>query len=344
MKTPFVLSRLNQERWKRFKAHRRGYLSLWIFFGLFFITLFSELIANDVPLLVFFDGRILFPQLGHYTEARFGGELQTAAEYRDPYVQELIRAKGWILWTPIRFHFDTINYNLPSPAPSPPTAENLLGTDDKGRDVLALILYGFRISVLFGLTLTLFSSLIGIAAGALQGYYGGAVDILGQRFIEIWSGMPTLFLLIILASVVQPNFWWLLGITLLFGWMSLVGVVRAEFLWARNFEYVLAARALGMSNARIMFRHILPNATIASVTFMPFILAGSITTLTSLDFLGFGLPVGSPSLGDLLAQGKANLQAPWLGITAFVVLAASLTLLVFIGEAVRDALDPRITY
>jgi microcin C transport system permease protein len=210
--------------------------------------------------------------------------------------------------------------------------------------VLALILYGFRISVLFGLTLTLFSSLIGIAAGAIQGFYGGAVDILGQRFIEVWSGMPTLFLLIILASVVQPNFWWLLGITLLFGWMSLVGVVRAEFLRARNFEYVLAARALGMSNARIMFRHILPNATIAAVTFMPFILAGSITTLTSLDFLGFGLPVGSPSLGDLLAQGKANLQAPWLGITAFVVLAATLTLLVFIGEAVRDALDPRITY
>jgi microcin C transport system permease protein len=344
MQAPFMLSRLNQERWKRFKANRRGYLSLWIFLVLFFVSLFSELIANDVPLLVVFQGRLLFPQLGHYTEARFGGEMQTAADYRDPYVQGLIKAKGWILWPPIRFSYGTINYNLPSPAPSPPTAENLLGTDDKGRDVLALILYGFRLSVLFGLTLTLFSSLIGIAAGALQGYYGGLVDILGQRLIEIWSGMPTLFLLIILASVVQPNFWWLLGITLLFGWMSLVGVVRAEFLRSRNFEYVLAARAMGMSNARIMFRHILPNATIASVTFMPFILAGSITTLTSLDFLGFGLPVGSPSLGDLLAQGKANLQAPWLGLTAFVVLAASLTLLVFIGEAVRDALDPRITY
>jgi len=344
MKRPFALSRLNQERWERFKANRRGYLSLWIFSGLFFLTLFSELIANDRPILVGFENRLLIPLFGRYTEADFGGELQTAADYRDSYLQELIQAKGWILWPPIRFHYRTINYNLPSPAPSPPTWENLLGTDDKGRDVLALVMYGFRISVLFGLTLTFFSSLIGIAAGALQGYYGGAVDILGQRFIEVWSGMPTLFLLIILASVVQPNFWWLLGITLLFGWMSLVGVVRAEFLRARNFEYVLAARALGMSNARIMFRHILPNATIAAVTFMPFILAGSITTLTSLDFLGFGLPVGSPSLGDLLAQGKANLQAPWLGITAFVVLAATLTLLVFIGEAVRDALDPRIAY
>jgi microcin C transport system permease protein len=218
----------------------------------------------------------------------------------------------------------------------------LLGTDDKGRDVVARLLYGFRISVLFGLTLTLFSSIIGLAAGAIQGYYGGAVDILGQRFMEVWSGMPTLFMLIILSSVVQPDFWWLLLITLLFGWMSLVGVVRAEFLRARNFEYVLAARALGMRNSRIMLRHILPNATVAAVTFMPFILAGSITTLTSLDFLGFGLPVGSPSLGELLAQGKANLQAPWLGISAFVVLASTLLLLVFAGEAVRDALDPRV--
>ncbi len=247
-----------------------------------------------------------------------------------------------MLWPPIRFSYDTIKYDLPSPAPSPPTRDNWLGTDDNGRDVLARLLYGFRISVLFGLTLTFFSSIIGLAAGAIQGYYGGTVDILGQRFMEVWSGMPTLFMLIILSSVVQPDFWWLLLITLLFGWMSLVGVVRAEFLRARNFEYVLAARALGMSNARIMFRHILPNATVAAVTFMPFILAGSITTLTSLDFLGFGLPVGSPSLGELLAQGKANLQAPWLGISSFVVLASTLLLLVFAGEAVRDALDPRV--
>ena len=334
-------SPLNQERWRRFKANRRGFFSLWIFLGLFGISLFSELLANDKPLLIRYEGRLLLPLLHSYSESDFGGEFQTAADYRDPYVLGLIQAKGWALWPPIRFSYNTINYDLPSPAPSPPTRENWLGTDDKGRDVLAQLLYGFRISVLFGLVLTLCSSVIGIAAGAVQGYYGGAVDILGQRFMEVWSGIPTLFILIILSSVVQPNFWWLLLITLLFGWMSLVGVVRAEFLRARNLEYVLAARALGMGNARIMFRHILPNATIASVTFMPFILGGSITTLTSLDFLGFGLPPGSPSLGGLLSEGKANLQAPWLGISGFVIMASMLILLVFAGEAVRDALDPR---
>ncbi|MFA6508396.1 MAG: ABC transporter permease, partial [Treponemataceae bacterium] len=270
-----------------------------------------------------------------------GGEFDTAADYRDPYMVDLINEKGWVINPPIHFRYDTINYVLPSPAPSPPTAENWLGTDDKGRDVLSRILYGFRISVLFGLALTFFSSIIGVTVGAIQGYYGGRIDIIGQRFMEVWSGMPTLFLLIILASVVQPNFWWLLGITLLFGWMGLVGLVRAEFLRARNFEYVLAAKALGMSDSRVMFVHILPNAMTASLTFLPFILGGSITTLTSLDFLGFGLPVGSPSLGELLAQGKANLQAPWLGFSSFFVLALSLSLLVFIGEAVRDALDPR---
>jgi microcin C transport system permease protein len=334
-------SPLSRERWRRFKANRRGYFSVWIFLVLFGISLFSELLANDKPLLIGYEGRLRFPLLRSYTEQDFGGEFQTAADYRDPYVLDLIQAEGWALWPPIRFSYNTINYNLPSPAPSPPTRENWLGTDDKGRDVLAQILYGFRLSVLFGLVLTLCSSLLGIAAGAVQGYYGGAVDILGQRFMEVWSGIPTLFILIILSSVVQPNFWWLLLITLLFGWMSLVGVVRAEFLRARNFEYVLAARALGMSNSRIMFRHILPNATIAAVTFMPFILGGSITTLTSLDFLGFGLPPGSPSLGALLSEGKANLQAPWLGISGFVIMASMLILLVFAGEAVRDALDPR---
>jgi len=332
---------LNQERWRRFKANRRGFLSLWIFLGLFGVSLFSELLANDKPLLIWHEGRMHLPLLRSYSEADFGGEFQTAADYRDPFVLDLIKSKGWALWPPIPFSHNTINYDLPSPAPSPPTRENWLGTDDKGRDVLAQILYGFRISVLFGFTLTLVSSIIGIAAGAVMGYYGGAVDIIGQRFMEVWSGMPQLFLLIILSSVVQPNFWWLLLIILLFGWMSLVGVVRTEFLRARNFEYVLAARALGMSNTRIMLRHILPNATIASVTFMPFILGGSITTLTSLDFLGFGLPAGSPSLGSLLAEGKANLQAPWLGISGFVIMAMMLGLLVFAGEAVRDALDPR---
>ncbi len=332
---------LRSERWRRFKANKRGFISLWVFAALFVLSLFAEVLANDVPLLVRFDGRWYVPLFVSYQETDFGGEFDTEADYRDPYIIDLIHEKGWILWPPIRYSFDTINYDLPTPAPSPPTQENLLGTDDKGRDVLARLIYGFRISVLFGLALTVCSSAIGIAVGAVQGYYGGLVDIIGQRFMEVWSGMPTLFLLIILASVVQPNFWWLLGITLLFGWMSLVGVVRAEFLRGRNFEYVMAARAMGMSNARIMFRHILPNALIATVTFMPFILGGAITTLTSLDFLGFGLPVGSPSLGELLAQGKANLHAPWLGISAFIVLGGTLTMLVFIGEAVRDALDPR---
>jgi len=335
------LNAVGRERWNRFKANRRGFVSLWIFAVLFFITLFSDLIANDRPILIRYDGRFYFPLARSYSELEFGGEFDIRADYRDPFVKESILSKGWILNPPIHFRYDTINYVLPTPAPSRPTAENWLGTDDKGRDVLARILYGFRISVLFGLTLTLFSSIIGVAVGAVQGYYGGRIDIVGQRFMEVWSGMPTLFLLIILASVVQPNFWWLLGITLLFGWMGLVGVVRAEFLRARNFEYVLAARALGMRHSRVMFAHILPNAMTASLTFLPFILGGSITTLTSLDFLGFGLPVGSPSLGELLAQGKSNLQAPWLGISAFAVLAATLSLLVFIGEAVRDAFDPR---
>ncbi len=337
----FTLNAVNRDRWARFKANRRGFAAMWIFLALFGLTLFSDFIANDRPLLIRYDGRFLFPLMKTYTELDFGGEFDAAADYRDPYIVELIAEKGWIVNPPIHFRYDTINYALPSPAPSPPTEENWLGTDDKGRDVLSRILYGFRISVLFGLTLTLFSSIIGIAVGAAQGYYGGKVDIIGQRFMEVWSGMPTLFLLIILASVVQPNFWWLLGITLLFGWMGLVGVVRAEFLRARNFEYVLAAKALGMRNSRVMFVHILPNAMTASLTFLPFILGGSITTLTSLDFLGFGLPVGSPSLGELLAQGKANLQAPWLGFSAFGVLALTLSLLVFIGEAVRDAFDPR---
>lgn len=333
--------RLAAERLRRFKANRRGWYSLWIFLILFVLSLFAELIANDSPLLIYSRGHIFFPILREYPETAFGGEFELAADYRDPYVIELIEESGWILWPLIPYSYETINYDLPSPAPSPPTGDNWLGTDDKGRDVVARIIYGFRISVLFGLTLTICSSIIGVAVGAAMGYYGGRLDILGQRFMEIWSGMPTLFLLIILASVVQPNFWWLLGITLLFGWMSLVGVVRAEFLRGRNFEYVQAARAMGLSNSKIMFRHILPNAMVATLTFMPFILGGAVTTLTSLDFLGFGLPVGSPSLGELLAQGKANLQAPWLGISAFVVLAGMLSLLVFIGEAVRDAFDPR---
>jgi microcin C transport system permease protein len=288
-------------------------------------------------------GRWYVPVLRAYPETTFGGVLPTEAVYRDPAVVALIEARGWALWPPVRFRHDTINFGLDRPAPSPPSRENWLGTDDQGRDLLARLLYGFRISVLFGLTLTVLSSVIGVAAGAVQGYFGGWLDLLFQRFIEIWSGLPVLYLLIILASIVEPTFWWLLGLMLLFSWMALVSVVRAEFLRARNFDYVRAARALGVGNLEIMRRHVLPNAMVATLTFLPFILSGSITTLTSLDFLGFGLPPGSPSLGEILAQGKANLQAPWLGLTGFVVLAAMLSLLVFIGEAVRDAFDPRKT-
>ena len=338
------LSRLNQERWQRFKANKRGFDSLLIFLFFFVLSLFAEVIANDVPLLIRHRESLYLPLFREYAETEFGGEFETAADYRDPYVIDLIEEDGWILWPPVRFSYDTINYDLPSPAPSPPTRENLLGTDDRGRDVLARVIYGFRVSVLFGFILTFFSTIIGVSVGAVQGFYGGWIDLLGQRFMEVWSGIPTLYILIILSSIVQPNFWLLLAILLLFSWMSFVGVVRAEFLRGRNFEYVMAAKAMGMSNARVMFRHILPNAMIATLTFLPFTLSGSILVLTSLDFLGFGLPIGSPSLGELLAQAKTNLQAPRLGITIFLVLATTLTMLVFVGEAVRDALDPRRSY
>jgi|TARA_Y100000741_G_scaffold341022_1_gene303006 microcin C transport system permease protein len=335
------MSPITRRRIIQFRANRRGFWSLWIFLGIFLISLFAEGVANDKPLLVIFEDRLYFPVIETVLESEYGGEFATEAEYRDDYVRELIENKGSIHWPLIRYSYDTINYNLPSPAPSFPTKENWIGTDDQGRDVVARLIYGFRISVIFGLVLTILSSIVGVAAGAIQGYFGGRIDILGQRFIEIWSGLPVLFLLIILSSFVEPNFWWLLLIMLLFSWMGLVGVVRAEFLRGRNLEYVRAARALGMSHIRIMSRHILPNAMVATMTFMPFILSGSITTLTALDFLGFGLPPGSPSLGELLAQGKANLHAPWLGISGFAVIALQLSLLVFIGEGVRDAFDPR---
>ncbi len=332
---------ITRRRLHNFRANRRGFWSLWIFLTIFLVALFAEFVANDKPFLVYYDGGFYTPIFEAYPETDFGGDFETETDYKDPYVQALIDAKGWMIWPLIRYNHRTVAWDLPVPAPSPPSAEHWLGTDDQARDVVARLIYGFRISVLFGLVLTAASTVIGVAAGAVQGYFGGWTDLLFQRFIEIWSGLPTLFLLIILASVVEPNFWWLLGIMLLFSWMGLVDVVRAEFLRARNFDYVRAARALGASNGLIMFRHVLPNAVVATMTFLPFILAGSVTTLTALDFIGFGLPAGSASLGELLAQGKANLQAPWLGLTGFFSVAIMLSLLVFIGEAARDAFDPR---
>ncbi|HAZ54170.1 MAG TPA: microcin ABC transporter permease [Franconibacter helveticus] len=333
------LSPVNQARWSRFRRNRRGYWSLCIFAVIFILSLFSELLANDRPLAVHFQDRWYFPVVKDYSESDFGGPLATRADYQDPWLRQQLES-GWTLWAPVRFGANAINYATDVPFPSPPSGQNWLGTDANGGDVLARILYGTRISLLFGLMLTLTSSVIGVLAGAIQGYYGGKVDLWGQRFIEVWSGMPTLFLIILLSSVVQPGFWWLLAITVIFGWMSLIGVVRAEFLRTRNFDYIRAAQALGVSDRAIMWRHMLPNAMVATLTFLPAILCGSITTLTSLDFLGFGLPLGSPSLGELLLQGKNNLQAPWLGITAFFSLAILLSLLIFIGEAVRDAFDP----
>ncbi len=330
-----------RKRWEIFRANKRGWWSLKLFVVLFFLALAAEFIANDQPLLVYYDGGLYAPVVKVYAETEFGGLFETEADYRDPFVQESIREKGWMVWPLVEFDYNTVNYDLPQPAPSPPSTENWLGTDDQGRDVLARVIYGFRISVLFGLVLTLVSSVIGVAAGAIQGYLGGWVDLLFQRFIEIWSSLPQLFLIMILTSFVTPNFWWLLLVMLLFSWMALVGVVRAECLKTRNMDYVRAARALGVTEMVILHRHILPNSMVAALTFMPFILNGSITTLTALDFLGFGLPPGSPSLGELLAQGKTNLDAPWLGISGFMVVALMLSLLIFIGEAVRDAFDPR---
>jgi microcin C transport system permease protein len=376
---PLALSPVNRRRWENFKANRRGYWSLWIFLILFILSLGAEFIANDRPLLVRFDGHWYFPVFVNYPETAFGGDFETAADYRDPFVQKLIIDKGGtMIWPPIRYSYNTHNLDLPTPAPSPPTWRltkaqceavvqkkpgggtcqvlfagtpfhflvgdleyNWLGTDDQGRDVVARLIYGFRISVLFGLALTVISSIIGVAAGAVQGYFGGWIDLLFQRFIEIWTSIPSLYLLLIISSVLVPGFFVLLGILLLFSWVSLVGLVRAEFLRGRNFEYVQAARALGVSNAQIMFRHLLPNAMVATLTFLPFILSSSVMTLTALDFLGFGLPPGSPSLGEMLSQGKANIQAPWLGLTAFFSVAVMLSLLIFVGEAVRDAFDPR---
>ena len=337
-------SPLTQRRFANFRANRRGYWSFWIFLALFTLTLFAEFIANDKPLIIRHEDRFYFPVFKTYAETEFGGVFKVEAEYKDHFVQKLIEDKGgWMIWPIVPYSYRTIDYYLPGPAPYPPSKEHWLGTDDTGMDVLARLIYGVRLSFLFGLTLTFFASIIGVSAGGIQGYFGGKIDLFAQRLIEIWAGLPILFVLIILASIVESNVFWLLGILIAFSWMALVGVVRAEFLRARNFQYVTAARALGASDLRIMVKHVLPNAMVATFTFLPFILNGSITLLTSLDFLGFGLPAESPSLGRLLAQGRANLQAPWLGITSFFTLAIMLTLLIFVGEAVRDAFDPRKT-
>jgi microcin C transport system permease protein len=361
---PPRLSPITRRRLRVFNANRRGSWSLWLFALLFFVSLFSEFITNDRPIIASYKGELLLPFAIDYPESKFGGFLATT-NFRDPVNRDEINANGWMIWPPIRFSYDTVDNNLPAAAPSPPswtmdqaticsgydqqTADpdcnsgNLhwLGTDDQGRDVVARLLYGFRISVLFGLVLTALSSAVGILIGAVSGYFGGWTDLLFQRFIDIWTSIPSLYLLLIVSSVIAPSFWTLLIILLLFSWVTLVGLVRAEFLRGRNFEYVEAARALGVSNWTIMRRHLLPNAMVSTITFLPFILGGSITTLTSLDFLGLGLPAGSPSLGEMLAQGKDNLQAPWLAFTAFITISLMLSLLVFVGEAVRDAFDPR---
>ena len=370
----FALTPLNRRRWRNFKANKRGYWSLRIFLALFVVTLFAELISNDRPIVAYYKGEVLFPVFVDYPESQFGGFLPVT-DYRDKVILDEIKGHGWAIWPPISYSHDAINFDYPRVRtatgqclgfPAPPAwmtgaqlceapadqlaryqalgSRNWLGTDDQGRDVLARLIYGFRISILFGLLLTILSSIVGVVAGAVQGYFGGRVDLIFQRFLEIWSSIPSLFVLIIISSVLIPGFWTLLGVLLLFHWVYLVGVVRAEFLRGRNFEYVTAARALGLSDARIMFKHLLPNAVVATLTFLPFKLSGSITALTALDFLGLGLPPGSPSLGELLAQGKNNLHAPWLALSAFISIAGLLTLLIFVGEAVRDALDPRKTF
>jgi microcin C transport system permease protein len=338
----FTISPLGRRRLAHFKANRRGWWSLWLFVGLFVLCLGGELIANDKPLAVHYKDHWYFPIVSHYSETDFGGELPFEPDYSSDYVRKLITDQGgWMLFAPIPFSYDTVNYDLKEPAPSPPSATNWLGTDEQARDVLARVIFGARISILFALILTAVSALIGITAGALQGFYGGLVDLIGQRLQEVWAGLPVLYLLIILSGFVAPSFWWLLGIMALFSWLALVDVVRAEFLRGRNLEYVKAARALGLTNGALMRRHILPNAMTSTLTYIPFILTGAIATLTALDFLGFGMPPGTASLGELIGQAKRNLQAPWLGLTAFCVLALILSLLVFIGEACRDAFDPR---
>ncbi|WP_180130974.1 ABC transporter permease [Acinetobacter sp. YH12057] len=335
------MSPIMQARFQRFKENKLGFTCFISFALIFMLSLAVEFIANDKPLLVKYDDSLYVPVLKSYPETAFGGVFETEADYKDPVVQQLIDDKGWAVWPLIKFSYQTPNLELAVPVPSAPTAQNWLGTDDQGRDVLARILYGLRVSLLFGFALTFASSILGIIVGAIQGYYGGWIDLIGQRILEVWGGLPMLFMVMILVSMFTPSVYWLFVIMLLFGWPTLVGLVRAEFLRARNFDYVRAARSLGVTDSTIMFRHILPNAMSSSLSQLPFMLTANITALTALDFLGYGLPPDAASLGELLLQGKNNLNAPWLALSGFFTLAIVLSLLIYIGEATRDAFDPR---
>lgn len=336
-----MISPITRRRLEQFKKNKRAKVSFFSFLVVFFVTLCANFVANEKPLVVSFKGQLHFPIFKMYPETYYGGIFETEANYKDPVVVELIQKEGWLLRTPIPFSYSTINFNLDRPAPSPPSSVNWLGTDDQGRDVLSRLIHGFKTSILFGLSLTFGSVIFGIFAGAVQGYFGGRVDLIMQRFIEIWSGLPMLYLLIILSSMVEPNFWWLLGIMMLFTWINIVGVVRAEFFRTRALDYVRAAESLGVPTFHIIWRHMLPNAMVATITYVPFLLNGSIALLTSLDFLGFGLPPGSASLGELITQAKNNIHAPWLGLTAFLSISFLLSMLIFIGEGVRDAFDAK---
>lgn len=364
----FLKSPIAKRRWRTFRANRRAYWSMWLFLLLCIVSVGADIVANARPLLAYYKGELLFPAFVDYPESKFGGFLATT-NYSDTYIQREIEENGWIVWAPVRYSHDTVNRWDPVAAPAPPWWTmsrpelcarypqglddpncnigkfHWLGSDNNGRDVLAGVLYGFRLAVAFGFILSILSSIVGVIIGAISGYYGGWFDLLFQRFMEIWGSVPTLYVLIIVFSIISPNFWIILFVLLLFAWMGLVGVVRAEFLRARNFEYVTAARALGVSSGKIMFKHLLPNAMVATLTFLPFIMGGSIGTLASLDFLGYGMPPGSPSLGAMLATGKElALSAPWLGLTGFFITAYSLILLIFTGEGIRDAFDPRKTF
>lgn len=337
----FINSSMLKRRWRVFCKNKRAFYSLWIFGVLFVLSMAANFVANEKPLFIYKDYKVYFPIFVSYPEKVFGGDFDTEADYNDPYVKKLLQ-NAFVIHPLIPYSYDTIVRDLKSPAPTPPTLKHWLGTDDQARDVSARLLYGYRISIIFALILSFFSVIIGVIVGALQGYYGGMIDLLGQRFVEIWSGIPMLFLVIIISSFIAPNFWWILALVLVFSWMSLVGVVRAEFLRGRNMDYVKASKALGASDIRIIFHHILPNALVATITYIPFIMAGSIATLTSLDFLGFGMPVGSASLGELLSQGKNNLTSPHLAIVGFLAVAILLSVLVFIGEGIRDAFDSNV--